>query len=142
MPTMPDDKAAYLAMIQLVITRMGANSFILKGWNVTLVSALFALSVKDSNTKFVMIAFLPALAFWILDAYYLRQERLFRKLYQDASLTTNQPPIVPLFSMSTANYEANVESVFWTMFSPTVVFFHGVVFVTVILVVVLLQSTK
>jgi hypothetical protein len=139
---MPDDKAAYLAMIQLIITRMGANSFILKGWNVTLVSALFALSVKDSNTRFVMIAFLPALVFWILDAYYLRQERLFRKLYDEASLSTAQNPIVPLFSMATGKYQSNVEGMFFTMFSPTIVFLHGTVFLTVILVILLLRTTQ
>ena len=50
-------------MIQGVITRMGTNSFVLKGWNVTLVSALFALSAKESNARFIMIAFLPTVAF-------------------------------------------------------------------------------
>lgn len=139
---MPDDKAAYLGMIQLIITRMGANSFILKGWNVTLVSALFALSVKDSNTRFVMIAFLPALVFWILDAYYLRQERLFRKLYDEASASTAQNQIVPLFSMATGKYQSNVEGMFSTMFSPTVLFLHGTVFATVILVILLLRLVQ
>lgn len=139
---MPDDKAAYLAMIQLIITRMGANSFILKGWNVTLVSALFALSVKDSNTRFVMVAFLPSVVFWVLDAYYLRQERLFRKLYEEASLSTAQSPLVPLFSMATGKYQSNVEGMFSTMLSPTVVFLHGTIFSTVILVILLLRPAQ
>lgn len=139
---MNNDKAAYLAMIQLIITRMGANSFILKGWNVTLVSALFALSVKDSNSKFVMIAFLPALVFWVLDAYYLRQERLFRKLHDEASLSTSQNQLVPLFSLSTGKYQSTVEGMASTMFSSTVFFLHGTIFATVILVILLLQPAK
>jgi hypothetical protein len=39
-----DAQIAHLQMIQAVITRMGSNSFLLKGWSVTLVAALFALA--------------------------------------------------------------------------------------------------
>jgi hypothetical protein len=105
---MPDDKAAHLGMIQVIITRMGANSFVLKGWNVTLVSALFALSVKDSNKRFIMVALLPNIIFWMLDAYYLHQERLFRKLYDDVSRSTPGASTVAPFSMAIAKYEADV----------------------------------
>jgi len=139
---MTNDKAAYLAMIQLIITRMGANSFLLKGWNVTLVSVLFALSVKDSNSKFVMVALLPAFVFWILDAYYLRQERLFRKLYAEAALSTDQNPLVPPFSMSTGKYESNVETLGSTMLSSTVGLLHGSIFVTVIFVFFLVRFVQ
>jgi hypothetical protein len=89
---MKEDNAAHLAMIQGVITRRGTNSFVLKGGNVTLVSALFALSAKESNATFIMVAFLPTVAFWILDAYYLHQERLVRNLCDDVSLSTGKYP--------------------------------------------------
>jgi hypothetical protein len=57
---------------------MGANSFALKGWSVTLVSAILALSNKEPRV--VMLAFIPVLIFWGLDAYYLALERGFSKL--------------------------------------------------------------
>jgi hypothetical protein len=134
-----DDKVAHLAMIQGVISRMGSNSFLLKGWNVTLVSALFALAAKDSNPRFIMIAFLPVMVFWALDAYYLRQERLFRKLYDEVVLSTDQTPLVPRFSMATAQHESAVESLPATMRSSTVFALHGSVIATVIVVLIILK---
>ena len=73
----------HMEFVQAIVTRMGGNSFLLKGWTVTLTAALFALAAKDSNSRFVVVAILPAFSFWGLDAYYLRQERLFRCLYDD-----------------------------------------------------------
>ena len=136
---MSDDRASHLAMIQGVITRMGTNSFVLKGWNVTMVSALFALAVKDSNSRFIMIAFLPALAFWILDAYYLRQERLFRKLFDDVRRSTEEKKnSCESYSMATGKYTNDVESPFSTMFASSVFVLHGTVIVTIILVMTIL----
>jgi len=69
-------KERHLRMIQAVIKRMAANSFWLKGWSVTLVSALFVVDVKDIEARVIWVALLPALCFWGLDGYYLWQERL------------------------------------------------------------------
>lgn len=68
-------------MIQAVISRMASNSFYLKGWTVTLVAGLTALSARDANKLFFLIAFPPLLAFWLLDAYFLGLERSYRDLY-------------------------------------------------------------
>ncbi|OQA82997.1 MAG: hypothetical protein BWY28_03171 [bacterium ADurb.Bin236] len=71
----------HLEMIQSIIRRMAGNSFALKGWAVTLVSGIFALSSKDSDKTYFLVAYIPILVFWGLDAFYLRQERLFKALY-------------------------------------------------------------
>jgi len=76
-----DKKHKHLEFIQIIITRMAVNSFLLKGWTVTLIAGAFVLSEKDSNNLFIIIAYLPLLIFWFLDGYYLYQERLFRSLY-------------------------------------------------------------
>lgn len=78
-----ENKQKHLEMIQNVITRMANNSFMLKGWAVTLVAGIFALASNDANKIFFLIAYVPIITFWGLDAYYLRQERLYRKLYDD-----------------------------------------------------------
>jgi hypothetical protein len=78
-----DRKLKHLDFIQGVINRMGQCSFLLKGWSVILVSGLFALAAKETNALFVYLAYLPAIAFWILDGYYLYQERLYRGLYDE-----------------------------------------------------------
>src|SRR2546426_9868329 len=122
-----DEEAVYLQIVQGVITRMGSNSFVLKGWNVTLVSALFALAAEDSNSRFILIAILPTLAFWFLDAYYLRQERLFRKLYEDVCSSLPAYQVLAPYSMSTGRYEGSVASLFETMWVPSVVILHGVI---------------
>lgn len=82
MPIDQEDIHKHLDFIQLTITRMGANSFLIKGWSVTLVAGLLAFTTdKDKTTAGALVGLMPALLFWGLDAYYLRQERLFRKLY-------------------------------------------------------------
>lgn len=75
------NKQTHLEMIQGVIDRMGGNSFLLKGWAVTLLVGLLALDISKSGVSCVKIAYLPILLFWILDGYFLYQERLFRRLY-------------------------------------------------------------
>lgn len=71
----------HLEFIQLTIVRMAANSFIIKGWTVTLVAAILAFTTAEQGSKCGWISLIPAFIFWGLDGYYLRQERLFRKLY-------------------------------------------------------------
>jgi hypothetical protein len=74
--------ATHLQMIHGIITRLAQNSFLLKGWSVTLIVALFAFAGKDKDAGVAYLALIPAIAFWMLDAYYLWQERMFRDLYK------------------------------------------------------------
>ena len=77
-----EKKLAHLEMIQAVITRMAGNSFALKGWAVTLVAGLFALSSKDANQFYYLVTYIPIVVFWYLDSFYLCQERMYRNLYE------------------------------------------------------------
>lgn len=81
-----DKKLNHLQMIQGVINRMASNSFMLKGWAVTLVVGIFALAGKNANKLYFLVAYLPICVFWILDSYYLCQERLYRALYNKIRL--------------------------------------------------------
>jgi len=79
-------KIAWLQMIQAAITRMSNYGFTLKGWGVTLVAALLALSVgKDSNSNIAMLGVLVSIVFWGLDGWFLQTETRFRNLYDWAS---------------------------------------------------------
>ena len=71
----------HLEFIQGVIDRLAGNSFRLKGWAVVLVSALLVLLAREGPVEFAWVGFVPVLVFWGLDGYFLRQERLFRDLY-------------------------------------------------------------
>lgn len=74
-------KLKHLEFIQNIIDRQAKNSFLLKGWAITLIVALCALSLRDQIFRFSLLIYCLILAFWILDSYYLWQERLFRALY-------------------------------------------------------------
>ena len=78
-----DNKVKHLEMIQAVIQRMANNSFQLKGWAVTLVGVIGALSTADDNKRFFILAFIPIIAFWGLDSYYLQLERKYTVLYKN-----------------------------------------------------------
>lgn len=116
-------KIQHLQMIQGIINRMAGNSFLLKGWAVTLVAGIFALSSNDTDKLYFLIAYIPILVFWGLDAYYLRQERLYRGLY-DLVRDKNEQEID--FSMNTSISEIQTEktSYFDCFFSVTELWFY------------------
>jgi hypothetical protein len=88
---MSDEMIRHLEFIQGVINRMARNSFAIKGWAITLIAAIFVLGIGQSIAwYFFLIALLPALVFWGLDGYYLRQELLFRKLYDEVREATEE----------------------------------------------------
>jgi hypothetical protein len=119
-----NQKQAHLEMIQGVVNRLSQNSFLLKGWTVVLVSALFALAAKDSTPSFVYLAYLPGIAFWCLDAYYLWQESRFRALYEHVRLL---PEDQIDYSMDVE--QADVADLSWSgaFVSRTLLAFHGAV---------------
>lgn len=82
-----EDKRKHLELVQGVINRMASNSFMLKGWAVTLVAGIFALAEKDTDKLYFLVAYVPIIIFWGLDAYYLLQERLYRSLYDKVRQT-------------------------------------------------------
>lgn len=82
-----EEKIKHLELVQGVINRMANNSFLLKGWAVTLVAGIFALAGKDTDKLYFLAAYIPVIVFWGLDAYYLLQERLYRSLYEKVRQT-------------------------------------------------------
>lgn len=125
-----------LEIIQRIISRMANNSFLLRGWTVLIIVGTLILK----GDKFqALIAFIPLFAFWHLDAYFLRQERLFRKLYQwviNNRLKTDEH----LFNLDTSRFENEVDGLFRTMFwkeknkkTPTLLIFYGSIMLLIII---------
>ncbi|HYJ86999.1 MAG TPA: hypothetical protein VEW46_13145 [Pyrinomonadaceae bacterium] len=130
-------KLKHLELIQSVISRLAGNSFSMKGWSIPLVAALMALAAKDANERYAAVALLPALCFWGLDAYYLRQERLYRKLYNAVNLNStfgNPPAPIPSLSMNTLPVEPLVKSCVRIIFSKSVFWLHAPILVAVVAV--------
>lgn len=70
-------------LIQACITRMANNSFMCKGWLLSILIAILALLPENINR--INICYLIAavdLCFWWLDSFYLLQERLYRWKYE------------------------------------------------------------
>ena len=125
-----DRKKLHLEFLQSAVSRMAQNSFSLKAWAVTLVSAVFALAASQSHQLFFLMCYIPLCSFWVLDAYYLRQERLFRKLYDKVRESEEDLK----FSMDTSVVEDKVGSWLCVMFSVTLNIFYGIVGVAVLAV--------
>lgn len=77
------DHHKHMDYAQAVITRLANNSFLLKGWALTLSSAVLGFAITQKDPWLAFAAIVPATAFWALDTYYLRQERAFREMYAD-----------------------------------------------------------
>lgn len=129
-----ENKQKHLEFAQGVVNRMGQNSFFIKGWSVTLVSALFALAAKDANQKFVIVAYFPTLVFWLLDSYFLYQERLFRKVYDHVRKETNTD-----FSLNTKQFDKGILDWASAALSKTILLFYGTIFLTLIIVMFYLK---
>lgn len=80
---MYEKKIRHIEMIEAIIERMAKNSFQLKGWSMTLIALVGAISAQGSDKRFILLAFLPILGFWILDSFYLQQERKYKQLYKN-----------------------------------------------------------
>ena len=129
-----DRKLKHLDLIQGVINRMAHCSFLLKGWSVILVSGLFALAAKETNPLFVYLAYLPAIAFWVLDGYYLYQERLYRHLYDEARVL--EPDKIE-FGMKAKRFIGK-DGATWraSMLSTALLLFHGILILTIAAVMI------
>lgn len=132
-------------IIQGIINRMAYNSFLIKGWTITLVVG--TLLLKGDKYQ-VLIAFIPLICFWILDAYFLRMERLYRKLYEwviNNRLKTEEY----LFNMDVSRFEKEVDSLPKTMFwkpmgkkVPTLLIFYGTIAILIIIYLFILLAIK
>ncbi len=110
-------------LIQEIIKRMAFNSFMVKGWAVTLV--VISLLLKGTKCH-IWIAFLPLIMFWFLDAYFLWQERMYRELYKWVirnRLKTEEY----LFDLNAYRFKDAVQSKFRIMFSITLGLFYGTI---------------
>ncbi len=125
-----DTKLKHLEIINNVINRLGHQSFLIKGWALTLVSALLAVSLKESSAEFLYITFLPVLMFWVLDSIFLRTERSFRCLYDEVRIKNSAQVD---FSMDITLQKKKIG---WlkVIASPTLLIFYGVMICVLIIV--------
>lgn len=137
---MPSKKIKHLDMIEAVIERMAKNSFQLKGWTMTLVTIVGTFSSQSSEKKFIVLAFVPILAFWVLDSFYLQQERKYRLLYKIVRCKKEKQID---FDMDTSNILGTTQETkkicfFRCMFSISEMCFYPFIAIAIILLVIAL----
>jgi len=122
--------------IQSTIRRMSFNSFLIKGWTITLV--VVTLLLKGTEEQ-VLIAFIPLLVFWFLDSYFLWQEKMYRKLY-DWVIANRMKTDEHLFDMNAYRFKDDVDSKPRIMFSTTLGWFYGSIAILIVIYKILIFS--
>lgn len=116
------EKVSHLEFIQQVINRMGQNSFLIKGWTITLITAIFAIDIKIKNVHFLYFTTIIIVISWLLDSYYLHLEKSYRLLYNDI---IDNKEITP-FSMDISEYK-NKTNFLKSLFSRTTFPLYGMI---------------
>lgn len=128
-------KIAHLQMIQGLVDRMGGNLFYLRGWSITLLAGLFAISSSESLrvTKWApLLFFVLLILFWIFDGYFLSLERKFRGLYDKVRQISEENID---FSMNIGEFKTHADkTMFAAIFSLTLLGFYGVLVLAMIII--------
>jgi hypothetical protein len=136
---MDDDIRKYIDILEATITRLASNSFQMKGWSVGLASVIIGLTAKDSHPELAWLALIPIGAFWLLDAYYLALERLYRTRYVAGvpplrEATDPEPPAATVYDMNVG--DVSPSEWFKAALSSSTLSLHGSLAVVAIAVVV------
>jgi hypothetical protein len=109
-----------LKLIQAIVGRLANNSFLLKGWTITLVAGLSAFAKADAEASFALIAGFAVVVLGTLDAHYLALERKYRELYDAAAHAPTDD------GWSLAANRVTAGDVLAAARSPSVCLLHGV----------------
>jgi len=131
-----EKKLKHLEFIQNIITRMNSNSFLIKGWCTTLVSALFALASKDANINYVLISYVVFPIFWLLDGFFIAKERQYRDLYKE--VTTKKEEDID-FNLDATIYNTRRNTWFAGIFSKTLIPFYSISIMTTLIIMFLIK---
>jgi len=124
-------------LIQSCITRMANNSFLLKGWSITIIAVVLALADKAGNPALLSaILLIPLLSFWYLDAFFLRTERMYRKLYAWIIENRQKKDKTFLYDLNPHRFSKDVDSEWKTMWSVTLRCFYGIPFLITLAIII------
>lgn len=135
---MSDKKIKHMEFVQAVITRMNTNSFLLKGWAITLVVALVALAVQDSNIVYPITACMVVAVFWVLDGFFISQERRYSDLYNEVRRMDDDQ--IDFDMGATRFFNNKGRSWMGGMFSKTLFPFYAVPLMTITMVGILVGN--
>ena len=117
-------------LIQSCITRMAQNSFMVKGWFVSLYAVVLALLPEKINLFLLCtVLIMVNLMFWYLDAFFLRTEKIYRKIYDWVLEMRPKNNRELLYQLNPKEYDGKiekVESIRKVMWSRTLRWFYSI----------------
>ncbi|MDF2854549.1 MAG: hypothetical protein K0Q87_400 [Neobacillus sp.] len=129
-------------LVQGCINRMASNSFMIKGWTITIYAVVLALLPEKVNTVLICVVMLTVTwAFWYLDSFFLRTEKIYRKIYDwilEERPKNNRDLLYQLNPVKFKGKILDTENINEIMFSKTLRMFYGIP--TFILVVILITQ--
>lgn len=125
-------------LIQACITRMAQNSFVIKGWFVSIYAVILALLPEKVNMFLLCIVLVAVnLIFWYLDGFFLRTEKIYRKIYDWVLIERPLNNRELLYQLNSSKFNEKigvVESIGAVMWSKTLRWFYLIPLFIVIVV--------
>jgi len=118
------ERINHLQLLQAVVSRLANEAALIRGWALTVSAAFFGFAAKSLNWRVAAVGMLPVVAFWGLNAHYLRAERRYRILYDRVR---HHDVSVEPFSIDASGEK--VDSTWQVAWSSTLRTFYGVIFV-------------
>lgn len=124
-------------LIQNCINRMSQNSFLIKGWALTIFAGVTAFTKGENFSNPVILictTIIPFVCFWILDTFFLRTEKKYRKMYEDMLTKRKENNTEGQFELKPHNIK--VDCYLKVMTSTTLVLFYGIPLLTSIILLI------
>ena len=124
-------------LIQNCINRMAQNSFLIKGWALTVIAIVLALSEKLIDSIYLcLVLLIPLVGFWYLDAFFLHTERMYRKMYEWVLDARDKEDYTHLYDLNPHRFKEQVDSRCKIMWSVTLRVFYGIPFIIVVAIII------
>ncbi|MDR2251500.1 MAG: hypothetical protein LBD98_01495 [Endomicrobium sp.] len=126
---MNEERQQHLEFIHNTIARMNENSFKIKELAVLLATVVLTIYATDKSAKVLLVSIFPTIILWILDTYYLQQERKFRGVYDDVAGLKNIND-VKTYEMPIQEYTSKKDKklcLFRILFSKTILWFYALI---------------
>ena len=122
-------------LIQGCINRMSKNSFMVKGWALTIFMGVITISKMEVINNFWLLActvLAPYLSFWMLDAFFLHQERKYRRMYAWVIQERKKGNMEHQYNLNPKRFNADVGCWLQSFLSKTLLLFYGIPTVVIV----------
>ena len=131
----------YLELQHLTINRIANNSFLIKGWTITLTTVIVGImSTRDDlSYKVAFLVLIPIVIFALLDAYYLSIERKMKKRFAEVVDSFNEGRLneIKMYQISTKQPSNISDTVWGALFSLSILLTYVPLILLVLFVLLL-----